>query len=363
MMIMRGGGTTTTSAMRRKCTAVHHAPGRSGRLSSSRTKRTRRVGVDAARGAATGDEEGEVDEMTGEIRRAYGKRSEKDVRVRVNGEEVSMHVFEVQPEDADVREGGRQGVTNVVCLHSVLTNSYIYRGVLPLLAKEGMRAIAIDFAGHGKSFVPSGNAGFDYSPDAYIASLDAIFDALNLGDGDSSSSTMLITQGFVLGQYGMLFAARHPERIGKLVVMNTPLVHRGLPDPLAAYKNPIMKAFMTNTVDAGIFVAGGGPYALAYADAEAFREPYSKEGGEAAVNAMKLIMDKYDPKAVAAAVDSAYSKWRKDTLMAWGGSDKYISDQLGQNDFYNWLETKRTNIRGHVFLGKVGHFPQVRTST
>ena len=131
------------------------------RLVCEKRKRLR-GGGGGVRATGKKDEEGEVDEMTGEIRRAYGKRSEKDVNVTVNGEKLTMHVFEVLPEDDDVRQRGREGVENVVCLHSVLTSSYIYRGVLPLLAKEGMRAIAIDAIGHGQSSSPAGDAGFDF---------------------------------------------------------------------------------------------------------------------------------------------------------------------------------------------------------
>ena len=57
-----------------------------------------------ARSAGYGntEEEGEVDEMTGEIRRVYGKRKEEDVDVRVRGEKLRVHVCELIARRRDV---------------------------------------------------------------------------------------------------------------------------------------------------------------------------------------------------------------------------------------------------------------------
>ena len=55
-------------------------------------------------------------------------------------------------------------------------------------------------------------------------------------------------QGFVLGQYGLLYAQQHDESINKLVILNTPVdVKSALRPELAAYKNPI--AFLRPKAD------------------------------------------------------------------------------------------------------------------
>jgi pimeloyl-ACP methyl ester carboxylesterase len=38
---------------------------------------------------------------------------------------------------------------------------------------------------------------------------------------------VIIMQGFVLGQYGLTWALKHPERVAKLVILNTPLTQGG----------------------------------------------------------------------------------------------------------------------------------------
>jgi hypothetical protein len=47
-------------------------------------------------------------------------------------------------------------------------------------------------------------------------------------------------QGYVLGQYGLLYALAHEEQVERLFILNTPLATNSKLRPeLAAYKNPI----------------------------------------------------------------------------------------------------------------------------
>lgn len=47
-------------------------------------------------------------------------------------------------------------------------------------------------------------------------------------------------QGFVLGQYGLLYALQHEDDVERLFILNTPLATNSKLRPeLAAYKNPI----------------------------------------------------------------------------------------------------------------------------
>jgi hypothetical protein len=54
------------------------------------------------------------------------------------------------------------------------------------------------------------------------------------------SAFAVTLQGFVLGQYGLLYALAHEEQISRLFVLNTPLALTSKLRPeLAAYKSPI----------------------------------------------------------------------------------------------------------------------------
>ena len=151
----------------------------------------------------------------------------------------------------------------------------------------------------------------------------------------------------------MLMALRNAELVEKLVVLNMPLdVNSKLPGPLGAAKNPILKAFTRkSSIDAGMFVASGGPYAVQWDDAQAYQEPFDTEAGKEAFFA---TMDQCDWKGLLAEVDAGFDQWQGESVVAWGTADRF----LDLKNALMWLETKRTCMKTFVFKEKVGHFPQ-----
>jgi hypothetical protein len=87
-----------------------------------------------------------------------------------------------------------------------------------------------------------------------------------------STFTSLL-QGYILGQYGLLYALENEQSVAALVILNTPL---GLKTPLrpelAAYKSPLpfLRPKAGATFPADTYNAAGGPYAMAYKDAQAY---------------------------------------------------------------------------------------------
>lgn len=100
-----------------------------------------------------------------------------------------------------------------VCVHGVPTSSYLYRKVLPLLAANGMRAIAPDLIGLGLSTRPS-PSDFDYSFAGLSHGLEATVDALGLG-------RFHLVVHDIGGPVGFHLATRQPDRIASLVVLNS----------------------------------------------------------------------------------------------------------------------------------------------
>ena len=48
------------------------------------------------------------------------------------------------------------------------------------------------------------------------------------------------TQGYILGQYALLWAAENPDLIDKMIILNTPLsLDTPLPPYISPYKNPV----------------------------------------------------------------------------------------------------------------------------
>lgn len=98
----------------------------------------------------------------------------------------------------------------ILLLHGVPTSSYLWRKLMPRLARFG-RAVAPDHYGFGRSDKP---ADADYSVPGYVRYLEGFTTALGL------DRLHLIVHDFG-GPFGLGFAIKHPQRIRSLVIMNT----------------------------------------------------------------------------------------------------------------------------------------------
>src|SRR3954452_19300690 len=110
-----------------------------------------------------------------------------------------------------VREQGRG--TPVVLLHGVPTSSFLYRKVMAVLADQGLRAVAFDFAGLGLADRPE---GFDYSWSGLARWMGDAIDALGI------ERCHLVVHD-IGGPVGCEWAVREPERILSLTALNTDL--------------------------------------------------------------------------------------------------------------------------------------------
>lgn len=110
-----------------------------------------------------------------------------------------------------VDEGAREGEP-VVLLHGNPTWAYLYRRYIDGLADAGYRAIAYDQLGFGRSDKP--HAVKEYSLERHERHLATLMDELGL-DG-----VTLVVHDWG-GQLGLGWAGEHPERVRRLVVLNT----------------------------------------------------------------------------------------------------------------------------------------------
>jgi len=115
-----------------------------------------------------------------------------------------------------VDEGPRDGEI-VVCMHGQPTWSYLYRHMIPLLTGAGLRVLAPDLVGFGRSDKPA--AREDYTYERQVAWLNAW-----LRQNDVNNATF-VGQDWG-GLIGLRIVAENPERFARVVVANT-----GLPAP------------------------------------------------------------------------------------------------------------------------------------
>lgn len=104
------------------------------------------------------------------------------------------------------------GGTAVILIHGFGTSSFLWRNIAPAITDAGHTAYAIDLFGHGESDRP-------YDADFGIAAqseyLDAAMTALRVARG-------IIVGVDIGGDVALRLAATRPERVEKLVLINTP---------------------------------------------------------------------------------------------------------------------------------------------
>jgi haloalkane dehalogenase len=101
----------------------------------------------------------------------------------------------------------------VVMVHGNPTWSFYFRGLIRGL-RDDYRVVAPDHVGCGLSDKP-GDDRYDYTLARRVEDLEALLDRLGLRDG---LTLVLHDWG---GMIGMAYASRHPDRVKRLVVLNT----------------------------------------------------------------------------------------------------------------------------------------------
>lgn len=120
----------------------------------------------------------------------------------------------------------------VLCIHGVPTSSFLYRKVLQALAKKGYRGVSIDLPGLGLSDRPK---DFDYSFSNFA---DFVYDA--------AKALKLKKYHLVVhdigGPIGFALAARHPNRIMSLTILNTwiDVVNFKKPLPMRPFEKKVL---------------------------------------------------------------------------------------------------------------------------
>lgn len=127
-----------------------------------------------------------------------------------------------------VDEGPRDGRV-VLMLHGEPSWSYLYRTMIPPIAAAGLRAIAPDLVGFGRSDKPT--ARTDYTFARHVAWMWAWLEAQDLRD------ITLVCQDWG-SLIGLRLVGEHPERFARVVVANggLPTGDQKMPDAFLAWR-------------------------------------------------------------------------------------------------------------------------------
>ncbi len=233
----------------------------------------------------------------------------------------------------------------VLLLHGEPTWSYLWRSVVPVLSAAGLRAIAPDLVGFGRSDKPA-EVG-DHSYARHVEWMRAFaFDVLNLHD-------VTVVGHDWGGLIGLRLVTEHPERVGGVVATNTglPTGDQRMPDAWLRFRDMVATA---PELDVARMVASGCRRPLQAAAITAYAAPFPNADLMAGPRAMPALVPARPDDPASAANRIAWqrlSAWDKPFLVAYTDSDPITTAMAP-------VLTRRVPGARRIELAGGGHFVQ-----
>jgi haloalkane dehalogenase len=211
----------------------------------------------------------------------------------------------------------------VVMLHGEPTWSYLYRKVIPAVRDAGYRCIAPDLAGFGRSDKPTDIGWYTYDRHTEVA-------GTLLEDLDLRDVTMVVHDWG--GPIGLRLAVEHPDRVARLVVMDTGLFtgQQRMSEAWIAFRDFVAR---TEDLPVSMLVRGACHTDPGDAVAAAYDAPFPTAESKAGARAFPLILPT-EPGAPGAEagqrVLEALREDRRPTLMLWADSDPVLTLETGE---------------------------------
>jgi len=245
-------------------------------------------------------------------------------------------------------EAGPADGPPVVLLHGEPSWSYLYRKMIPPMASAGLRVIAPDLVGFGRSDKPVRIADHSYARHVgWVGEL--LLERLRL------RGTTLLGQDWG-GLIGLRIVAEHPEAFARVVAANTglPTGDRDMPQVWWRFRRAVERAA---ELDVGRLVAAGCVGGLTDSARAAYDAPFPDESYKAGPRAMPLLVPTAPDDPATEANRQAWTRlgrWDLPFLVAFGDSDP-ITGPMGPV-----LARHVPGAQGidHPLLAGAGHFLQ-----
>lgn len=215
---------------------------------------------------------------------------------------------------AYVDEGPRDG-RPVLLLHGEPSWSYLYRSMIGPLAAAGLRVIAPDLIGFGRSDKPVNTDDYTYA--AHVAWItELVTEHLDL------TGAVLFGQDWG-GLIGLRLLAAHPDRFAAVVASNT-FLPTGDRDPGDAFRAWQRYALEADEFPVGHIINGGSARELTAAEIAAYDAPFPDERHKAGARKFPALVPTTpeDPGAVDnRAAWEVLRRWEKPFVCAFGDND------------------------------------------
>ena len=254
-----------------------------------------------------------------------------------DGGALRMHFVDEGPADGEA----------VLLLHGEPTWSYLYRRMIPVLVDAGLRPVALDLVGFGRSDKPASRDDYTYQ-----AHVDWTWEAVEAIGLDAIT---LVGQDWG-GLIGLRLVGEHPERFARVVAANTSLStgdhHPG--DAFLAWQRFSQTA---EDFDVGAIVGFGCVSELAPEIVAAYNAPFPDDTFKAGARQFPVLVPTRPDDPAAAANRAAWASLRRferPFLCAFSDSDPITrgADRQLRRDIPGAAGEPHTTITG------AGHFLQ-----
>ncbi len=213
----------------------------------------------------------------------------------------------------------------VLLLHGEPTWSFLYRRIIPHVVAAGARAVAPDYLGFGRSDKWTEESRYTYA--MHVATIEQVVDTLDL------RGVTLVVHDWG-GPIGLRVATRRPDRVARLVVLNTGLFagDEPLSEGLVAWR-----AYAARTPDlpAGQLVRRAAADRSRVTDdiVRAYDAPFPDLASKAGARAFPALIPTgpEDPGArEMAETRAALARWAPPAIILWSDQDRVFPVEAGR---------------------------------